>query len=165
MDLTEEQWAVLEPLFPDKETLLENGRGRRFRDPRDVFYGVLWELRTGAPWKDLPRRYPPYQTCHRRFQGWFRDGTLEKVLRSLAEHLRRRGKLDLTEAFIDGTHAGAKGGPLVGRTRRGLATKIMVISDRFGLPVAARIATGPRNEQKLVAETIDSRFTKRSRGS
>ncbi|HLK90376.1 MAG TPA: transposase, partial [Polyangia bacterium] len=50
MDLTEEQWALIEPLFPEKETLLENGRGRPFRDPRDVFYGVLWVLRTGAPW-------------------------------------------------------------------------------------------------------------------
>jgi transposase len=112
VDLTEEQWAVLQPLFPEKETIQQGVRGRPYRDPRDVLYGVLWILRTGAPWKDLPPRYPPYQTCHRRFQGWVRDGTLEKLLRTLAEHLRRRGKLDLTEAFIDGTHAGAKRGAL-----------------------------------------------------
>ena len=112
MDLTEEQWAFVQPLFPEKETIHQGVRGRPYRDPRDVLYGVLWVLRTGAPWKDLPSRYPPYQTCHRRFQGWVRDGTLEKILRTLAEHLRRRGKLDLTEAFIDGTHAGAKRGAL-----------------------------------------------------
>ena len=112
MDLTDEQWEFIRPLLPDEETTIENGRGRPFRDPRDVMHGVLWVLRTGAPWKDLPRRYPPYQTCHRRFQRWVREGTLEKVLRALAEHLKSRGKLDLTEAFIDGTHAGAKKGAL-----------------------------------------------------
>ena len=112
MDLTEEQWAFVGPIFPEKETIQKGVRGRPYRDPRDVLNGVLWILRTGAPWMDLPARYPPYQTCHRRFQGWVRDGTLEKILRTLAEHLRRRGKLDLTEAFIDGSHAGAKRGAL-----------------------------------------------------
>jgi hypothetical protein len=68
-----------------------------------VLNGVLWVLRTGAPWHDLPERYPPYQTCHRRFQAWVRDGTLASVLHALAEDLRERGGLDLSECFIDGT--------------------------------------------------------------
>jgi len=67
MDLTEEQWDFVEPLIPKPRRRLD-GRGRPWRDPRDVLDGVLWILRTGAPWKDLPPRYPPYQTCHRRFQ-------------------------------------------------------------------------------------------------
>ena len=50
--------------------------------------GVLWALRTGAPWRDLPGRYSPYQTCHRRFQAWVRDGTLKRVLAALTEYLR-----------------------------------------------------------------------------
>lgn len=65
----------------------------------------LWVLRTGAPWHDLPRRYPPYQTCHRRFQQWRRSGRLDRLLRRLAEDLRDRGHLDLTEAFVDATFA------------------------------------------------------------
>jgi transposase len=73
----------------------------------------MWILRTGAPWADLPGRYPPYQTCHRRFQTWVEAGALERMLRRLAEDLRDRGKLDLTEAFIDGSHAGAKRGALL----------------------------------------------------
>jgi len=64
MDLTEEQWAVLEPLLPEEERLPTGRRGR----PREVLSGILWVLRTGAPCKDLPKRYPPYQRCHRRFQ-------------------------------------------------------------------------------------------------
>ena len=71
---------------------------------------VLWILRTGAQWADLPERYPPYQTCHRRFQRWVREGTLERVLEALARDLKERGKLDLSECFIDGTFIVAKKG-------------------------------------------------------
>lgn len=67
MDLTDEQWEVLEPLIPNPPRRAD-GRGRPWRDSRDVLNGILWVLRTGAPWHDLPERYPPYQTCHRRFQ-------------------------------------------------------------------------------------------------
>ena len=74
--------------------------------------GVLWVLRTGAPWQDLPKRYPPYQTCHRWFQQWQQDGTLVEVLRALVADLRDRGKVDLRESFIDGSFAGAKKGAL-----------------------------------------------------
>ena len=113
MDLSEEQWQLVRPFIPDPEQLRTSRKGGRpWRDPRDVLNGVLWVLRTGAPWADIPRRYPPYSTCYRRFQRWVREGVLERLLRGLAEDLKRRGKLDLTEAFIDGSHAGAKRGVL-----------------------------------------------------
>jgi transposase len=115
LDLTDEQWRVLAPLLPDPPRRAD-GRGRPWRDARDVLNGVLWILRTGAPWKDLPERYPPYQTCHRRFQRWVRDGTLECVLRALADDLRERGGLDVSECFIDGTFIAAKKGG--GRSER-----------------------------------------------
>ena len=66
MDLTNEQWAMLEPLLPEP-TKRADGRGRPWRKAREVLDGVPWVLRTGAPRRDLPERYPPYQTCHRRF--------------------------------------------------------------------------------------------------
>ena len=114
MDLTDEQWDAISGCFPSKERKRTTKKGGRpWRDPRDVVNGVMWILRTGAPWADLPGRYPPYQTCHRRFQTWVQDGALERMLRRLAEDLRDRGKLDLTEAFIDGSHAGAKRGALL----------------------------------------------------
>ena len=77
MDLTEAQWEKVKPLLAAKRR--SDGRGRPWRDARAVLNGVLWILRTGAPWHDLPDRYPPYQTCHRRFQQWQRDGTLIAV--------------------------------------------------------------------------------------
>ena len=72
--------------------------------------GILWILRTGAPWYDLPDRYPPYQTCYRRFQQWVRSGVFEQILQALAADLRERGCLDLSECFIDGTFVVAKKG-------------------------------------------------------
>ena len=112
MDLTNEQWNILEPLIP-KPPAKKDGRGRPRKDPREVLNGILWILRTGAPWPDLPEKYPSFQTCHRRFQEWVRNGTLESILKALAEDLKQRGKLDLEECFIDGTFIPAKKGDSV----------------------------------------------------
>ncbi len=109
MDLTDEQWTVLDPLI-EQMPRRPDGRGRPWRGSREVLNGILWILRTGAQWADLPERYPPFQTCHRRFQRWVRDGTLERVLEALARDLKERGGLDLSECFIDGTFVAARKG-------------------------------------------------------
>jgi transposase len=109
MDLTDEQWEVLNPIIPIPPRRAD-GRGRPWRDPRAVLNGILWILRTGAQWQDLPPRYPPYQTCHRRFQHWVRCGVFERILQALANDLRERGELDLSECFIDGTFVVAQKG-------------------------------------------------------
>src|ERR1700675_4285755 len=111
MDLTDAQWGALDPLFRPKRRA--DGRGRPWQDTRAVLNGVLWILRTGPPWHDLPDRYPPYQTRHRRFQQWQRSGLLTRSLQQLVEDLRDRGKLDLSEAFIDASFSSAKKGALV----------------------------------------------------
>jgi len=110
MQLTDEQWGVLESLILASKRR-KDGKGRR---RRAVLDGILWILWTGAPWSELPAEYPPYQTCHRRMQEWVQTRVFMKLLKALAEDLRERGKIDLTEAFIDGTFAGAKKG---GRSR------------------------------------------------
>ena len=63
-EFTDEAWARIAPLLP------ENGRrGGRWRDHREVINGILWKLRTGALWRDLPERYGPWQTCYDRFSS------------------------------------------------------------------------------------------------
>ena len=134
-DLTDAQWAIVDELIPEP-IRRKDGRGRPWRPRRDVLNGVLWILRTGARWKDLPERYPPHQTCHRRFQQWVRSGVLRGVLEALVLDLRDRGKLDLREAFIDGSFAPAKKGvqksekPSVARGRRSwqLQTALVFLS-------------------------------------
>jgi transposase len=91
MDLTNAQWEAVRDLVPEAERVRTTALGGRpWRDPRDVLNGILWVLRTGAPWADLPRRYPPPQTCHRRFQKWTREGVLDAILAALAEDMRER---------------------------------------------------------------------------
>jgi transposase len=58
MDLTDEQWAVVEPLLP-KPAKRAEGKGRLRVDNRAILNGILWVVRTGAPWHDMPNRHPP----------------------------------------------------------------------------------------------------------
>src|SRR3990167_351240 len=112
MDLTEAQWSAVELYIPARERRSRKKAGRPWQPARDVVNAALWILRTDAPSADLPARYPSYQTAHRRDQRWVEGGVFEKILEGLADHLAACGKLDLTEGFIDGTHAGAKRGAL-----------------------------------------------------
>ena len=109
-EISDAQWKLIEPRLRPKRRA--DGRGRPWQDTRAVLNGILWVLGTGAQWRELPNKYPPYQTCHRRFQQWVRGGKLEGILRVLAEELHARGKLDLEEAFIDASFTEAKKGAL-----------------------------------------------------
>jgi len=122
MDLTEAQWLAVEPHIPAAERRGAGRKGGRpFRPARNVLNGVLWVLRSGAPWEDLPGRYPPYQTCHRRFQAWVKKGVLPKVLAALRRDLEKRGGIADVEGFIDGTYVPAKkGGPASGAAARAM---------------------------------------------
>ena len=116
-------------------------------------------LSTGAPWVDLPDRYPSHQTCHRRFQQWVRCGVLKDVLDVLTQALHDEGYLDLREAFIDGSFAPAKkGGACVGKTKRGKGSKIMAIPDRHGCPVAVHMTSATPHEVTLVDATLAESF-------
>jgi transposase len=117
--------------------------------------GILWVLRTGAPWADLPDRYPSFQTCHRRLQQWVRSGLMTKIMTALALKLTGKGGIDLREAFIDATFAPAKkGGRKVGKTKRGKGTKIMAVADRNGLPVSVCVESATPHEVTLATSTL-----------
>jgi len=109
-ELNDEQWLVVEPVL--RGARRADNRGRPWHDTRAVLNGVLWVLGTGAQWRELPEKYPPFQTCHRRFQQWVRSGKLEQALKLLAARLHAQGKLNLDEAFVDATFASAKKGAL-----------------------------------------------------
>ena len=111
MELTNTQWELVEPLLPRGKSG-PGKRGRPRKDDRAILEGVLWILRTGARWQDLPREFPPHQTCHRRFSEWVEDGSLDRVVGAIAEDLVTRGKIDVSECFIDATFASAKKGAL-----------------------------------------------------
>jgi transposase len=111
MDLTDAQWRLIEPLIPVPPRRAD-GRGRPRCNPREVMNGILWVMRTGAAWADIPSRYPSSSTCHRYFQAWVKAGVFVQILNVLAEDLYARGQIDLAECFIDGTFVPAKKGAL-----------------------------------------------------
>ena len=103
--LSDEQWAKLEPLLPQMRS-----RGRPWADSRRVLEGILWVLKTGARWRDLPKEYPSASTCWRRLRQWEEHGVWRKVWRQFLSELDQRGKLDWSESFLDGSFAPAKKG-------------------------------------------------------
>lgn len=110
MKLTDEQWRWIEPLIP-KPRVRKDRKGRPSTDRRQLIQGMLWILKTGARWQDLPRdRFPPYQTVHRHYQDWVEKGIFKKILERLVEHLREKGKINLAETFIDASFVEAKKG-------------------------------------------------------
>jgi transposase len=114
MELTNAQWEAIRPFIPEEE--LEPPKrtgGRPYKDARSVLEGILWILRTGASWTDLPAKFPPFQTCHRRFQRWVDGGVLPEILAALRRDLEGRGGFENLEAFIDGSYVPAKKGDLV----------------------------------------------------
>lgn len=108
--LTDDQWKILEPFFPKKRITTPKG-GRPGYTTREILNGILWVLRVGTRWDEhMPRGFPSGSTCYRHFKKWVEAGIFDKVIRALVEDLRKRGKIDLTETFIDATFVEAKKG-------------------------------------------------------
>ena len=123
-ELTDEAWARIAPL------LRENGRrGGRWRDHREVVNGILWKLRTGAPWRGLPERYGPWQTCYDRFSRWRRDGTWDRLLADAQTKSDPVGEVEWlvsVDSTIARAHqhvAGARRRPSKEDVKKGLASR------------------------------------------
>src|SRR3712207_3164301 len=96
-ELTDNAWGRIAPLLP------ENGRrGKQWNDHRMVVNGILWKLRTGAPWRDLPSCYGPWQICYDRFVRWRRDGTWDQLLSHVQTRSDAVGEV-VWEVSVDST--------------------------------------------------------------
>ena len=101
--LTDEQWSIVEPLIPKKRA----HTGRPPVSPRQMLDGIMWILRTGAPWRDLPERFGPHQTVYDYYSHWRHDGVFDRVVQALQIRLDRQGKIDWDLWCIDGSHVRA----------------------------------------------------------
>jgi transposase len=103
-ELTDEQWKQIEALLPP-----DHGRaGRRPRPNRVMVNAILWVLRCGAPWRDLPAHYPKWTSVHSRFLRWCKSGIWGRVLKALAADLDK--ELAIIDASIVRVHQDATGG-------------------------------------------------------
>ena len=77
-ELSDYEWTAIKPMLPNKP------RGVRRVNDRRVLNGILWVLRSGAPWRDLPEVYGPRTTCYNRFVRWRRAGVWDQIMDALA---------------------------------------------------------------------------------
>jgi transposase len=110
----------------------------------------MWILRTGAPWRDLPEHYGPYQTVFHRFNAWRKDGTLDRILERLHLKLDREGRIDWDLWCIDGTNIRAT------RAAAGAAKKGIPKNPRITRWVAREAGSGPRSTWFVTAEPFPS---------
>jgi transposase len=103
------EWKKIEGMLPEHKQR-KDGKGRPAKAPRQVLEGIVWVLISGAPWHMLPKgEFPSYQTCHRYFQQWTKQGVIKKMLRTLSRfHAHGGSRREMH--FIDGSFAAAKKG-------------------------------------------------------
>ncbi|WP_390620745.1 IS5 family transposase [Gimesia algae] len=158
--LSDEQWLLIKDLFPEPPANAAGGRPRVAA--RECLEGILWVLRTGARWKDLPTFLPSPSTCWRRFKEWTEEGVFLEAWQRLLEHFDRRKLVVWSEAFGEGTFCPAKKkAPDVGKTKRGKGTKLMLLVDGNGLPLALDRTSASPAEVKLIESLLDQRVLPR----
>ena len=108
--ITNEQWAMIRDLFRNPPPSDKGGRPRI--TPRECLEGIIWVLKNGARWQDLPERYPSPSTCHRRHREWTESGVWEEAWRRLLRKMDRRKLLHWSQAAGDGPFSPAKKGAL-----------------------------------------------------
>jgi transposase len=134
--------------------------------------GILWIHRTGAPWRDLPRRYGPMGTVSSRFYRWRKAGIWQRMLSDLQAEAEQRGEIDWDLHFVDATivrahqHAAgarrdgatpeeAQAREALGRSQGGFSTKLHLRADGNGRPITVVLTGGERNEQIALEAVLD----------
>ncbi|MCK6103632.1 IS5 family transposase [Brevundimonas sp. EYE_349] len=153
--LTDAQWAKIEPHCLGKPS----DPGRSGRNNRQFLEAVLWIARTGSPWRDLPERFGNWSTAFRRFRDWREADVFKRIFDALSD------EPDLEYAMIDAKivkvhrHGqGAKGGPqsqAIGRSKGGMTTKILAMTDALGNLVRFRLMPGQRHDSVEVPPLIE----------
>jgi transposase len=111
----------------------------------------------------LPKRYPGYSTCWRRLKEWEIAGIFVKMWRTFLSIMNAEDRIIWSEAFADGTFAAAKkGGRKVGKTRKGKGTKIMMLTDGEGTPLAVHLDSASRAEVNLIEQTLEKISVKKA---
>jgi transposase len=168
------------------------GRGRPLEDHRRILNGTLWRLHTGAPWRDIPDAYGPWETIYGRFRRWRRDGTWARVLTHLLEDLEQRGRLGhdlwLVDATVVRARRAASGaekepaeiptlvgpkpaqlkeppGHALGYSRGGFGTKVhLLVTDR-GIVLGIYVTPGQQHEATVFKPLLRRILLPRRRGA
>ncbi|MBZ4322040.1 IS5 family transposase [Streptomyces huiliensis] len=182
-DLSDGEWARLEPHLPRNV-----GRGGRWKCHRTVINGILFRLRTGVPWRDLPTRFGKWKTAHDRHRRWSADGTWDRILRAVQADADTEGRIDWSMVSVDSTvcraHQHAAGArkqaphkpgkrtrpaqhradEALGRSRGGLSTKIHLASEGGLRPLALLLTPGQWGDAPQMISVLDRIRVPRPKG-
>ncbi|MFH9677698.1 IS5 family transposase [Streptomyces sp. NPDC017405] len=155
-ELTDLEWELLAPLIPRAAT------GRPRVEDRQVINGMVYKIRTGISWRDLPERYGSWKTVYTRFRRYALDGVFTRALQQIQAQADAAGDIDwlvqidstIVRAHQHAAATGRKGGGTsdepddhaLGRSRGGLTTKIHLACDGKGRPLAILITPGQRHD-------------------
>ncbi len=165
--LSDTQWQQIEAFLPT------NGRrGGQWNDHRTTVDGILWILSDGGRWRNVPEQFGPWQSVYDRFRRWTRNGLWDRILLHLQARKMVNGEIDWSLFCIDGTviraHQSAAGagedGPVgepedhaLGRSKGGFGTKLHLVCDGEGTPLAVAIGPGQEHEtQQAIAVLEDA---------
>jgi transposase len=188
-ELSDAQYEHLKPLLPEPR---HHGQaGRPWLPHHTMLNGILWILRTGAPWRDLPERYGKWNSVYTRFKTWRRDGTWTRLFAHLLDERDDQGLLDHELWCIDGTISRAArcaGGArrrnrrrprldeglateleepedhALGYSRGGFSTKTHLLCDSQGTVVGIHVTAGQRHESKAFEPTMRRVYLRQRRG-
>ncbi|MFJ9804627.1 IS5 family transposase [Streptomyces wuyuanensis] len=155
-ELTDQEWELLAPLIPRAKT------GRPRVEDRRVINGMVYKIRTGISWRDLPERYGPWKTVYTRFRRYALDGVFTRALQQMQARADAAGDIDWLvqiDSTIVRAHQHAAAGPekgtlqkdepddhALGRSRGGPTTKIHLACDGRGRPLAVMLTAGQRHD-------------------
>ncbi|MGW5335858.1 IS5 family transposase [Streptomyces bauhiniae] len=164
-ELSDAEWAVLSRLLPSSGTA-----GRPRSDDRVVLNGIVWKLRTGSAWRDVPERYGSWQTLYTRFRRWALDGTFSRMLKAIQAEKDAAGDIDWlvsVDSTIVRAHQHATGGKrgqptetkgdhTLGRSRGGLSTKVHLACDGRGRPLGFVLTGGNINDCTRFEQALET---------
>ncbi|MEV8312447.1 IS5 family transposase [Streptomyces flavidovirens] len=155
-ELTDHEWELLAPLIPRAAT------GRPRVEDRQVINGMVYKIRTGVSWRDLPERYRPWKTVYTRFRRYALDGVFTRALQQVQAQADAAGDIDwlvqidstIVRAHQHAAATGRKGGSTsdepddhaLGRSRGGLTTKLHLACDGRGRPLVILLTPGQRHD-------------------
>lgn len=162
-EVTDKQWKLIELLIPAAAAT-----GRKRVPPRTVLNGVLWVVRSGSPWRDLPERYGPWQSIYHHFNSWRRTKVFERMLESLQMRLDAEGHVDWDLWCVDGSTvrasraaagAGKKGAPANPQTTHWVARAADSAANSTWLPT---VTDSPSRSTSRPGSSTRARSSKKS---
>jgi transposase len=169
-DLTDAQWALLEPLLPAP---MRSGRPSQWTK-RQLIDGIRWRVRVGAPWRDVPECYGSWQAVYGLFRRWQRAGVWARIVTGLQARANATGlitwdvSVDSTIARAHQHAAGARRCPdaqveppgaepadhALGRSRGGWTTKLHLACEQGGKPLSLLLTAGHRGDSPQFAPVL-----------